>query len=152
MSVGDKSVDELTREFFKLYPDYPFCQALAINIKENVTTYRVAIEILAKKSWAEEQNRKQIREKLDSRGVVIHKHRMLLKNLSLRRIMDQEDEVLKEIAKFYFKHPYAHRRTRKTRLLPRTVRTLFLSVLLGHARRRGIDLDYAMYFEILRLL
>ena len=152
MSVREKTVDELVGEFFKLYPDFPFCQALAINIKENITTYRAAVEILARKSWAEEQNREQIREKLDSRSVVIHRQRIPLKNLSLRRIMDQEDEVLKEIAEFYFKHPYAHRRTRKTRLLPRTIRTLFLSVLLGHAKRRGIDLDYSMYFEILRLL
>ncbi len=152
MPAPEKSVEELIREFFELYPDYPFCQALAINIKNNVTTYRTAIEMLARKSWAEEQNREEIRKKLDSRLAAIKDQWVPLKDLSLRQIMDQGDEILKEIIEFYLKHPYAHGRTRKTRLLPRTVRTLFLSVLLGHAKRRGIDLDYAMCFEILRLL
>lgn len=152
MGAEGRNVHELTREFFKYYPDYAFCRALAVNIKNNVTTYRNAIEMLARKSWTAEQNSGQIREKLDQRSVTINGQWVCIKDLSLRKIMDQPDNLLKEIADFYFKHPYAHGRTKRSRFLPRALRTLFLSILLGHAKRRGILLDYEAYFETLTLL
>lgn len=152
MDGAEKSVTELTREFFGHYPDYAFCHALAVNIRNNITTYRSAIEMLARKSWAAVQNSERIRETLDKRVVSIGGQWVRIRDLSLRQAMDQPESVLKEIVDFYFKYPYAHGRTKKNRLLPRPLRTLFLSILLGHAKRRKIDLDYGTYFEILTLL
>ena len=150
--MEEKSVCELTREFFDYYPDYVLCRTLAINIKNNIITYHNAVGMLAKKASAAEQNRNRIEEKLNRRTVRVNNQLTPIKNLTLGQIMRQEDRVIKEIVDFYFKHPYAHGRTRRTRFLPRWGRTLFLSTLLGHAKRRGIQLDYTDYFEILRLL
>lgn len=148
----EKTVPELTREFFRYYPDYAFCRALAVNIQNGITTYRNALEVLAVKARAAEQNREEIGQKLNNRSVLVEGERVRIKDLSLRQIMDQPAEVLEEIAEFYFKHPYAHSRTPRSRLVPRLLRTVFLSVLVGHAKRRGLDLDYDAYFEMLRLL
>ena len=142
----------LTHQFFKLYPDYLFCRTLAFNITTNVTTHEAALEILTKKARAAKQNRDQISEKLDHHSVTIQDKPVRIKQLSLREILEQEDEGLTEIANFYLKHPHAHGRTKKSRLLPRYVRTLFLSALIGHAKRRGLDLDYNAYFDMLTLL
>lgn len=152
MVTAKNSTRELIREFFQYYPDYELCRALAENIKQNVTTYPKALEVLARKARAEEQNRRQIEEKLANRALFMEGRWVPLKDLSLRQLMDWPDDVLKQALEFYFKHPYAHGRTKKTRLLPRSIRTIFLSALLGHAKRRGIDLDYESYFEILKLL
>lgn len=142
----------LTHQFFKYYPDYLFCRTLAFNITTNVTTHEAALEILTKKARAAEQNREQISEKLDHHSVTIQEKPVRIKELSLREIMGQEDEGLTEIVNFYLKHPHAHGRTKKSRLLPRYVRTLFLSALIGHAKRRGLDVDYNAYFDMLTLL
>jgi hypothetical protein len=143
---------DLTHQFFKYYRDYLFCRTLAFNITTNVTTHEDALEILTKKARAAEQNREQISEKLDQHSVTIHEKPVRIKDLSLREIMIQEDSVLTGIANFYLKHPHAHGRTKKSRLLPRYLRTLFLSALIGHAKRRGLDLDYNAYFDMLTLL
>jgi hypothetical protein len=143
---------DLTHQFFKYYRDYLFCRTLAFNITTNVTTHEDALEILTKKARAAEQNREQISEKLDQHSVTIHEKPVRIRDLSLREIMIQEDSVLTEIANFYLKHPHAHGRTKKSRLLPRYLRTLFLSALIGHAKRRGLDLDYNAYFDMLTLL
>ena len=142
----------LTHQFFKYYRDYLFCRTLAFNITTHVTTHEDALEILTKKARAAQQNREQITEKLDQHSVRIQEHRVRIKDLSLPEIMSQEDGVLTEIANFYLKHPHAHGRTKKSRLLPRHLRTLFLSALVGHAKRRGLDLDYNAYFDMLTLL
>ncbi|MFQ5928105.1 MAG: hypothetical protein ACE5MK_00285 [Acidobacteriota bacterium] len=153
MGGEGKSLHELTREFLAYYPDYAFCRTLAFNIKNNVTTYQNAVEILAKRAWAAKQNRGHIEETLDRRSVIMNGKLVRIKDLSLKEIMNQEEgKVLKEILDFYFKHPYAHGRTKKSRLLPRWIRTFFLSTLIGHAKRRGVDLDYDAYFEMLTLL
>lgn len=152
MSPGEKSTRELVREFFQYYPDYALCRAMAANVQSEITSYRTAVESLARKAGAEEQNRGQIEEKLDRRAVSIDGRRVRIKELSLRQAMNQPDEVLREILLFYFKHPYAHGRTHKSRLLPRILRTFFLSTLVGHARRRGLDLDYDEYCDMLTLL
>lgn len=153
MESEGKSFRKLIREFFGYYPDYALCRTLALNIESNVTTYHKAVEILTKKAWARHQNRESIVEKLDLYAVSVAGQSTRIKDLSLRQIMDLEDpRALEEILGFYFKHPYAHRRTRKSRLLPRWIRTFFLSSLVGHAKGRGVYFDYSEYFELLRLL
>ncbi|MEE2822874.1 MAG: hypothetical protein VYA53_07810 [Acidobacteriota bacterium] len=142
----------LTRQFFKHYPDYLFCRTLAFNVTTDVMTRENAFEVLTKKVQATERNQEQITEKLDCRVITIQGNQVRIKDLSLREVMSQEDEVLTKILNFYLKHPHAHGRTKRTRLLPRFVRTMFLSVLIGHAKRRSIDLDYSTYFDMLTLL
>jgi hypothetical protein len=152
MGSEEERLRTLTHDFFQAYPDYVFCRTLAANIIDHVTTYESATAILAKRARAAEQNRQQINEKLNHYKVEIHGQPDRVKDLSLGEIIRQEDPVLQEITNFYFKHPYAHRRTKKSRLLPRWIRTFFLSALLGHAKKRELDLDYDAYFDMLRLL
>jgi hypothetical protein len=152
MGSEEERLRTLTHDFFQAYPDYTFCRTLAVNIIDHVTTYESATAILAKRARAAEQNRQQIEEKLDHYKVEIHRQPARVRDLSLGEIIRQEDPVLQEITNFYFKHPYAHRRTKKSCLLPRWVRTFFLSALLGHAKKRELDLDYDAYFDMLRLL
>ncbi len=152
MPEQQKTVHQLTHEFFLYYPDYQFCRTLALNIENNVTTYENAVVILAKKSRASRENRAEIEDKLDRRTVLINEQRVPIKSLTLKEIMSQEDAVLKEVLEIYFKNPYAHGRTKRTRFLPRWIRTIFLSTLVGHAKSRGLDLDYDAYFDMLTLL
>ena len=152
MPGREKPLRHLIHEFFGYFPDYRFCQTLALNIEEGTTTYQGAVEILIKKARAAEQNRDEIRAKLDRRTVDVRGTAIPIRDLSLREILRQDDEVIREIALFYFKHPYAHNRTGRTRLLPRWCRTLFLSALLGHCRKRNLDMDYDVYFDTLTLL
>ncbi|MEE8460521.1 MAG: hypothetical protein V3S50_00180 [Acidobacteriota bacterium] len=152
MESEEERLRTLIHDFFQAYPDYIFCRTLGANIIDRVTTYEGATAILAKRARAAEQNRQQIDEKLDHFSVEIRGQPSRVKDLSLREIMRQEDPELREIANFYLKHPYAHRRTKKSRLLPRWIRTFFLSALLGHAKDRKLDLDYDAYFDMLRLL
>lgn len=152
MRQEDRPLGEIIREFFQYHPDYAFCRTLAMNIKEGTATYGGAVEILTRKARASEQSREEIQEKLDRRTVEIGGRLARIKDLSLREAMRQDDRVLTQIVEFYFKHPYAHGRIKKTRLVPRWIRTFFLSVLVGHARRRGLDLEYGEYFEMLQLL
>ncbi len=152
MESEEERLRTLIHDFFQADPDYTFCRALAANVIDHVTTYESAITILAKRARAAEQCRQQIDEKLDHYKVDIHGQPGRIKDLTLGEILRQENPVLQEIANFYFKHPYAHRRTRKSRLLPRWIRTFFLSALLGHAKERELDLDYDDYFDMLRLL
>ncbi len=152
MESEEERFRTLTHDFFQAYPDYTFCRTLAANIIDHVTTYESATAILAKRARATEQNRQQIDEKLDHHKVEIHGKPARVRDLSLGDILRQKDPVLREITNFYFKHPYAHRRTKKSRLLPRWFRTFFLSALLGNAKKRDLDLDYDAYFDMLRLL
>ena len=107
---------------------------------------------MAKKAKAAEQNQALIQEKLDLKTVSITGRPVRLKDLSLNQILKLNDQVLKEILVFYLKNPYSHGRTKRSRWLPRWVRTSFLSALLGHARSRGIQVDGEVDFEILRAL
>ncbi|MFQ5738356.1 MAG: hypothetical protein ACE5JX_05045 [Acidobacteriota bacterium] len=152
MAESGKSVRQLTHEFFEYYPDYFLCRTLAENTRNDVTTYSQAIGHLSRKAWAWEKNRREIEEKLDRRVVHIQGRPVRIKDLSLRQIIHQEDAVLEQIIAFYFKHPYAHGRTWKSRLLPSWTRSFFLRVLLGHARQRGLELSYRTYFDIITLL
>ncbi len=152
MESAKNPVPELTQEFFSYYPDYLLCRTLAINVVNKNTTYAKAIDMMAKKARAAEQNQALIDEKLDLKTVSIAGRTVRLKDLSLNQILKLKDEVLKEILLFYLKSPYAHGRTKRSRWLPRWARTSFLSALLGHARSRGIQLDGEVDFEILRVL
>ena len=152
MQSGIKTVPELTREFFSIHPDYGLCRTLAANVLEGVQTERQAVGHLSSKAWAHQKNQATIREKLDARSVEIAGRRVPLKSLSLRNILDQPDELLEEILAFYLKHPYAHGRTFRSRLLPNWLRGFFLRVLIGNAKTRGLSVDYGECFELLTLL
>ena len=152
MESAKNPVPELTQEFFSYYPDYLLCRTLAINVVNKNTTYAKAIDMMAKKARAAVQNQALIEEKLDLKTVSIAGRTVRLKDLSLNQILKLKDEVLKEILLFYLKSPYAHGRTKRSRWLPRWVRTSFLSALLALARSRGIQLDGEVDFEILRVL
>ena len=152
MPGRDKSLRGLTHEFFGYYPDYLFCQTLALNVENGVTAYQDALDLLARKARAARENSNEIEERLDRRKINVGGRQVRIKELSLREIMGQDEAVLKEIAVFYLKHPYAHGRTRRIRFLPRWARTLFLSALFGHCKRHELDLDYNACFDLLRLL
>jgi len=143
----------LIQEFFGYYPDYLLCRTLAFNVESNVTTHEQALEILVKKAGAAQQNQDYIEEKLALQKVSIDGKFILIRDLSLKQIVHgSDDKALREILGFYFKHPYAHSRTKRTWLLPRWIRTFFLGALIGHAQSRGLDLDYGAYFEMLKML
>ena len=152
MQAEQKTLRQLTHEFFHQHPDYAFCRNLAFNIKSSVTTYESALEILAAKSRAVKENQHEIKEKLAQRAVQINGNQVRIKDLSLPQIILQENAILQKIVELHLKHPFAFGRTKKTRLLPRWIRTFFLSALLGHAKRRGLDLDYEAHFDMLTLL
>ena len=152
MKVKDQE-RSLTQEFFGYYPDYALSRTLAFNVESNVTTYGQALEILVKKAEAAQQNQDYIEEKLALQKVTIDGNPISIRDLSLKHIVHgSDDKALREILEFYFKHPYAHRRTKRTCLLPRWIRTFFLGALIGHAQSRGLDLDYGAYFEMLKML
>ena len=152
MRTEEKTLQQLTHELFYHYPDYGFCRTLASNIKNNTTTYETALEILAQKFRAIEKNRKQIEQTLAQRKIRLNDKLVPVKELSLFAIMRQNNQILKEIVELSFKHPFIFGRTKKTRILPRWIRTFFLSALLGHAKSRGLELDYEGYFDMLTLL
>jgi len=147
-----KSVPELTRQFFKDYPDYAFCQTLAENVQTRVVSYPNALALLGRKALAAEENLTAIQEQVNARTILVEGRPRRILELSLGEAMRLDDKTLEELLKFYFKHPYAHGRTLRTRLLPRWLRAFFLNVLVGHACRRGLSLDYDSYFQMLKLL
>ncbi|HXK62753.1 MAG TPA: hypothetical protein PLP42_22940 [Acidobacteriota bacterium] len=151
-SSSRQSVEQLTLEFFRDYPDFPFCQTLAENVRSGIVTYPNALTLLGRKILAARENSAAISEQLNNRTIRIGDRLLRIRELSLRQAMLLDDEPLKEVLEFYFKHPYAHGRTRRTRMLPRWLRAFFLNVLVGHACRRGVKLDYNSYFQMLRLL
>jgi hypothetical protein len=150
--VPDRSVSELTRQFFKEYPDYAFCQTLAANVHNQVVSYPNALALLGKKALSAEENRQAIEEQINSRTIVVDGWPRRIAEFSLRAAMRLDDQPLGDLLRFYFKHPYANGRTWRTRLLPRWVRAFYLNVLVGHAFRRGVSLDYRSYFQMLKLL
>lgn len=150
--ASDRSVPELIRQFFKDYPDYSFCQTLAENVHTRVVTYPNALALLGKKALAARENVEAIEEQLKARTIVVNGRPRRIADFSLRQAMSLDDEPLTDFLKFYFKHPYAHGRTLRTKLLPRWLRAFFLNVLVGHACRRGVRLDYDSYFQMLKLL
>lgn len=143
---------QLIREFFRQVPDYQFCRTLAENVQEQTVTYPQALQNLARKREAQRENLEAIQEKWDRKAVEHRGRRVPLKELTLRQILRLDDDGFREAVEFYFKHPYAHGRTWKSRWMPGWVRGFFLRVLFGHARGRGLRLDYAEYHEILQLV
>ncbi len=152
MNSGEGRVRDLTREFFAYYPDYRLCHTLAVNVENGVTSYLDALSAMSRKARAAELNREAIEEKLNLRSVSVQGRTVRISELSLGEILRLDLDTCRTVLDFYFKHPYAHGRTGKSRWWPRWSRTLFLSAILGHAKRKGIDLDYGSCFEILKLL
>jgi len=152
MRSSERSVRDLTKEFFAYYPDFRLCHTLAVNVDNGVTSYGDALSAMSSKARAAEQNREAIEEKLNLRSVSVQGRTVRISELSLGEILRLDPDTCRTVVDFYFKHPYAHGRTKKSRWWPRGVRTLFLSTILGHAKRQGIDLDYGSCFEVLRLL
>ena len=97
MEVEQRTVRQLTHEFFHQHPDYSFCQTLAFNIKNNVTTYENAMEILAAKTQTSKENQKEIEEKLAQRVVHVNGRQVQIKDLSLTQILKQENNTLHQI-------------------------------------------------------
>ena len=111
-----------------------------------------ALALLGKKAIAAQENLEAISEQLNARTVVVSGQPRRIVEFSLVEAMRLDDSVLADVLRFYFKHPYAHGRTFRSRLLPRWLRAFFLNVLVGHACRRGVPLDYDSYFQLLKLL
>ena len=107
MPSREESIRAATREFFAYYPDYAFCLTLAENVAEGVKAHSQAIGHLALKAARADENRESIEAKLNRRSVMIDGRRVLIRDLSLQQILRQDDNVLREIAEFYFKHPFA---------------------------------------------
>ena len=152
MKSVEGRVRNLTGEFFAYYPDYRLCHTLAVNVENGVTSYGDALSAMSGKARAAELNREAIEEKLNLRSVSVEGRTVRIGELSLGEILGLDLDTCRTVVDFYFKHPYAHGRTRKSRWWPRWFRTLFLSTILGHAKRHEIDLDYGSCFEILKLL
>ncbi len=152
MNSVEGRVRDLTGEFFAYYPDYRLCHTLAVNVENGVTSYLDALSAMSSKARAAELNREAIEEKLNLRSVSVQGRTVRISELSLGEILRLDLDTCRTVLDFYFKHPYAHGRTGKSRWRPRWSRTLFLSAILGHAKRKGIDLDYGSCFEILKLL
>lgn len=152
MRSAEGRVRDLTKEFFAYYPDFRLCQTLAVNVENGVTGYADALSAMSSKARAAELNRDAIEEKLNLRSISVRGRTVRISELSLGEILRLDPDTCRTVVDFYFKHPYAHGRTKKSRWWPRWIRTLFLSTILGHAKRHGIDLDYGSCFEILRLL
>ncbi len=145
-------IESLTAEFFRDYPDYNFCRNLAVNVANQVVTHANALVLLGQKAVTAREQRTEIESKLNTKTVMTSGRAVRLCDLSLQQVMRLEDPALREALEFYFKHPYAHGRTRRTRWLPRIVRTFFLSTAVGHAHSRNIKLDYGAYFRMLKML
>ncbi len=150
--ADDVSVRDLTRELFRVCADYSFCRTLAENVKAGVTTHAAALGHAAQRAAAGRTLGSEIAERLDRHLVHANGKSVALRDLSLREILAQDDETVARVVRFYFKHPYAHNRTRRSRWWPAWFRTLFLRSLVGNAMRRKLDLEYGEFFEMLTLL
>lgn len=152
MDPEKQTIQSVARELFEYYPDYLLCKNLAQNVHEKNLTLAMAIQNLAAKSSAAESHQEEIDEKLNRQFAPWNGEEVFLKDLSLRQLLTLDDGALAEVVRFYFKYPYAHKRTRRSRWLPQWVRSFFLRVLLGHAKGRNLDLDFQTYFEMVKLI
>ncbi|MBI3939896.1 MAG: hypothetical protein HY315_03605 [Acidobacteria bacterium] len=139
-------------EFFAIYPDYELCRTSAHNVMTGVTTRQKMRELMWKRAEGSKLNHDAIQERLDSKKIVVGDRIQTLKEMSLQQIIDLPDAAFSEVFRFYLKHPVAHSRLGRSRLLPRMVRTLFLRELAGQAMIRRLDLDIAAMFEMMELL
>ena len=144
--------ETLIREFFGIVPDYSLCRTLTDNIKENQTTYPEALRQLALKAEASRENSEQIVGRLNHRSVLMGEEKVRIKDLRLRQMAGLGDDALREVLVFYFKHPYAHSRCKKWKVLPSWIRSFALRYLIAQARARGLKMEYSDIFELLRLL
>jgi hypothetical protein len=152
MGSTDKEHGERVREFFRIYPDYRLCRTLAENIREEQVTYAEALRQISLKLEATRQNREQIEEHLDRRCLISQGRTLRIKDLGLRHMPGLSDDALVEVLDFYSKHPYAHGRCKRSRWLPAWIRSFPLRFIIAQARSRGLKMDYAELFDLLRLL
>lgn len=143
---------ELIEEFFTIFPDYELCRTSAHNVAAGVTSREKIRELLWKKVEGSELNREAIRERLDSKKVRVGGSLKTLKDLSLREVIRLPDQAFEEALLFYFKHPYAHSRVGRSRIVPRFFRTFFFRQLIGQAMIRKLDVDVAAMFELMKML
>lgn len=142
----------LIREFFAIYPDYALCRTLTDNIAEGQMQYSDAVQALSLKAHAAAANNEEITRRLATVSVSVKGNPIRIESLGLRDLICLDDSALKSTLEFYFKNPYAHRRCKRSRLLPALVRSFPLRVLIGHAKERDLDLDYNAFFALLKLL
>lgn len=155
LACADISVvteNELIEEFFAIFPDYELCRTSAHNVAAGITSREKVLELLWKKVEGSELNRGAIDERLDSKKIRVGGSLKTLKNLSLREVIRLPDEAFEEALRFYFKHPYAHSRVSRNRILPRFVRTFFFRQLIGQAMIRKLDVDVPAMFEMMKML
>jgi hypothetical protein len=150
MDATDRS--RMLRELFRIFPDFELCRTSVDNVACGVTTYGKARELMWKKAEGAKLNHREIRDRLDSKRIHDGAGWRTLKDLSWREIAALPDSPLTEVLQFYLKHPFAHGRTRSSRIIPRLIRTLFLRQLIGQAMRRRLKLDAAAAMELLELL
>ncbi|HEY2930129.1 MAG TPA: hypothetical protein VGK99_00155 [Acidobacteriota bacterium] len=143
---------EMIREFFQIFPDIQLCHASAQNVLAGITSYQQARELMWKKAEGEKLNHDAIEQRLDSKKVFFGSEWKILKELSLHNIIHLPDDAFREALIFYVKHPYAHSRIKRSRLLPRFLRTFFLRQLIGQAMIRKLPADYDEMFELMSLL
>lgn len=140
------------RTYFKRVPDYLFCRALAENVEAGVVSGSQALTLVAVREKRVAENSQAVAERLDQFSIDVDGRRRRLLNMSLNEILQLPDKVLKDVVEFYLKHPFAHGRTFRSKLIPRVLRTYFLGALFGHAKNRRLEVDFVSCFELLRLL
>ena len=139
-------------EFFDIFPDYELCRTSAQNVIAGVTTYQRAREIMWRKAEGSHTNREAIKERLDNKKIHDGRQLRVLRDMSWRDISGLPDPSFEEVVKFYLKHPYAHSRTGRHRIVPRVLRTLFLRQLVGQAISRKLNVDFAAAMEMIGML
>ncbi len=142
----------MVREFFPIFPDYQLCRTSARNVLAGITSYEKARELMWKKAEGGKLNRVEIEEKLNSKKVYVNQQWKILRIMSLNEIIRLPDEPFGEVLKFYLKHPYAHSRVSRRKLIPRFFRTLFFRQLIGQAMLRKLDVDLQEMFDLLNML
>jgi hypothetical protein len=152
MKPENQATLQIAGELFQIYPDYPLCRTLAENISVGQIDYSEATQQLAARRRVDDEASSEIKERLESRQVESGGTMHRIKDISVRQLSQLDDAALTQVLSFYLKHPYAHNRTKTSRWLPQLIRSFFLRVLVAHARRRNLDLEYQSYFELLRVL
>ena len=114
--------------------------------------YSDAIRALSLKAQAAAANTEEIARRLATVSVSVKGRPVRIETLGLRDLICLDDPGFKSTLEFYFKNPYAHRRCKRSRWLPAFVRSFPLRILIGHAKERGLDLDYNAFLALLKLL
>lgn len=151
--MPDVNIRKLTRELFRIFPDFELVRNLAENIALGITTRGQAEELLWTRVRGSHQSREAIEEKLRDRKIRLQERWVPIRDLSFHEIVALEDRAFEEVLKFYLKHPYAHGRvSRPAFYKPRFFRTLFLRSLVGQAMKRKLALNFPEMLDWLNWL